>query len=297
MKNTHFAAVATAFAVLVTFTASPARSQSPALSQSDVKFRLSRDSSIILVPVKVNGQGPFEFILDTGADDVVLDASLARRVSVETSDSARQATIAGGWAPDRSVADSLQVGPARVKHTPVLLTDLSVVRAAVPEAQGVLGQGFLSQFNYLLDYQHRSIRFEQGDEIQDSIHGEPVPSSLDAHRMIVYAQVEAKGSHAVRLLLDSGANTLVLSRASAEASHVALDAARVETTVNAKVALPSGRVPQLMVGLRRLRDLPVAITSAQQMQQICDGLLPASLFKALYINNSKGFVEILDTDR
>jgi hypothetical protein len=52
-----------------------------------------------------------------------------------------------------------------------------------------------------------------------------------------------------------------------------------------------------MVGLRRLRNLPVAVSSAQQLQQICDGLLPASLFKALYVNNTKGFVEVVDSAR
>lgn len=293
MKITHFAAVATGIVVLAAWLANP----SPARSQSEVKFRLSGDSSIILVRVQVNGHGPFEFILDTGADDVVVDASLARQLSLQPSGSVHQATIAGGWAPQRAVADSLQLGCARVEHTAVLLTDLSGVRAAVPEAQGILGLGFLAHFNYLLDYQHRSIRFEQAGEIEQSIHGEPLPSSLDGHRMMVYAQVEAAGSHAVRLLLDSGANTLVLSRPSAEASHVVLDATRQETTVNTKVALPSGRIPTLMVGTWRLRNLTAIVNSASQMQQICDGLLPTSFFRALYFNNTRGFVEILGTDR
>jgi predicted aspartyl protease len=293
MKKTYFAVIAVSFSAFLSLAASP----NPAHSQSEIKFRLVHDSSIILVPVLVNGQGPFEFILDTGADDLILDASLARHLAFSVSGSAHQATIAGSWNTNQSVADSVQLGSARLQNIPVLLANLEGVRTKIPGAQGILGQGFLSHFNYLLDYQHRSIRFEQSDEIQDSIHGEPVPSSLDAHRMIVYAQVESKGSQAVRLLLDSGANTLVLSRASAEASHVVLDAARLEITANTKVALPSGRVPQLMVGLRQFRNLPAVVSPAPQMQQICDGLLPTSLFKALYVNNTRGFVEILDTDQ
>jgi predicted aspartyl protease len=293
MKNSQIAQIALSIASCFALVASP----NPIRSQSEVKFRPIFDSSIILVPVVLNGRGPFEFIVDTGADDVILDASLARRLSLPLSGSVRHATIAGAWESNQSVAESLQLGSVRIQNIPMLLANFESVRSNVPGAQGILGQGFLSHFNYLLDYKKRSIRFEQRDEIQNSIRGEPLPCSHDGHRMIVYAQVGATGSHAVRLLLDSGATTLVLSRASAEASRVVLDAARVEITVNTKVALPSGRIPQIMVGLRRFRNLPVAISSVQQLQQICDGLLPASLFRALYVNNTKGFVEVVDSAR
>jgi predicted aspartyl protease len=293
MKTAHFEAIAASLAIVVVAVAIP----NSARSQSEVKFRLLHDSSIILVPVLVNGQGPFEFILDTGADDVVVDKSLAKRLGLVSSGRAHQATIAGAWAPDQSEAESLQVGSARTEKTLILLTDLSPLCALAAGAQGVLGQGFLSHFNYLLDYEHRSIRFEQADEIQDSIHGEPIPTTLAGRRMIVYAQVQVKGSVAVRLLLDSGANTLVLSRASSDAARIVLDTPRLETTVSTRVALPSGRVPQLTVGLWRLRDLPAAVTSAQLMPQICDGLLPASIFKSIYVNNTQGFVEIPNSAR
>jgi predicted aspartyl protease len=289
MKRTHFRPVAAGFAVIVAMIFSPKSTR----SQPEIRFRLVRDSSIILVPVKVNGQGPFEFILDTGADDVVLDASLATRLSLQSSGSGRGATIAGPWATALTVAKSIELGSARVDTAPVLLADLSGLRGAVPGAQGILGQAFLAHFNYLLDYRQSSIRFEQGDEIQESIHGAPLPATLAGHRMIVHAELETAESVAVRLLLDSGANALVLNRDSADAAHVFLHATRFETTANAKVALPTGRIPEIMFGSQRLRNLPVAVSSAWQMQ-VCDGLLPASLFKALYINNRQGFVEIVE---
>jgi predicted aspartyl protease len=293
MKRTHCAVIAVSFASFLSVAASP----SPARTQSGIKFRLIHDSSIILVPVLVDGQGPFEFILDTGADDVILDSSLAQRLQNPPTASADQQTIAGKWAAGRSVAESLQLGDARIQDIPVLLTDLSTVRAAVPAAQGILGQSFLAHFNYLLDYRHTTILFGQGDKISKSIHGEPIRAALSGHRMIVDAMTETAGNISLRLLLDSGASALVLSRGSADAIHLVVDGHRFETTVNAKVALPSGRIGQLILGSRVLRNLPATVSAAQQMQQICDGLLPTSLFKALYINNTQGFVEILDTDR
>ena len=286
------------FAARIAFWCVLVAGSSPVLGQSEVKFRLISDSSIILVPVLVNGQGPFPFILDTGSDDVILDSTLARRLSLSISaGDAHQATVAGAWAPGRSVAKSLQLGPVQTQNAPVLLTDLSGIRSRAPQAQGVLGQSFLSLFNYLLDYQNRSIRFEQSGELQHSIHGEPLPLEIDGHRILLLAQAQTASSAPLRLLLDTGTNALVLSRASADAIHLVVDGQKFETTVNAKIALPFGRLGQLTLGSRLLHDLPVTVSAAQQMQQVCDGLLPTSLFKALYVNNTEGFVEILDNYR
>ncbi|MGO9434080.1 MAG: aspartyl protease family protein, partial [Terracidiphilus sp.] len=74
MKNTHIAPVA----AIIAFYCLLIAGSNPILCQSEVKFSLIAGSSIILVPVIVDGQGPFSFILDTGADDVILDTTLAR---------------------------------------------------------------------------------------------------------------------------------------------------------------------------------------------------------------------------
>jgi hypothetical protein len=293
MKNIHVAPLAASIAFCCLLLAG----SNPVRCQSEVKFRLISGSSIILVPVRVDGQGPFSFILDTGADDVILDSSLARRLSLSVSGNAHQATILGAWAPDRSVAKSLQLGPVQTQDASVLLTDLSGVRSRVPQAQGILGQSFLSHFNYLLDYQNRSIRFERNNEIRLSIQGKPLPLAIVGHRILLLAHARTAGSAPLRLLLDSGANALVLSRASADATHLVVYGQRFETIVNNEVALPFGRLEQLDLGSRVLRNLPVTVSAAQQMQKVCDGLLPASLFKAIYVNNTEGFVKISDTTR
>ena len=264
----------------------------PLLCQSGVRFHFITDSSIILVPVLVNGQGPFPFILDTGADDVILDASLARRLALPVSGNVHQATILGAWVPDRSVAHSLQLGPVQIQNAPVLLTDLSGLRSRVPEAYGILGQRFLSHFNYLIDYQDRFIHFEQKDEIHSSVRGKRLPSAIVGNRILLLAHAQTAGGTPLRLLLDSGANALVLSRASADAIHLVILGKKFETTVGGKVALPFGRLGQLALGSRLLLNLPATVSAAQEMPEVCDGLLPAALFRVIYINNNKGFVEI-----
>jgi predicted aspartyl protease len=290
MKSIHIASLAASIAFCCLLTAG----STPLVCRSEVRFRLISDSSIILVPVIVDGLGPVPFILDTGADDVILDESLARRLALPVSGKRLQATILGAWVPDSSVAKTLQLGPVQIQNAPVLLADLSGVRSRVPEAYGILGQRFLSHFNYLIDYQNRMIRFEQNDEIQSSIQEKPLPSAIGGQHILLLAHAQAAGSAPLRLLLDSGANALVLSQASANAIHLVVSGQKFETTVGGKIALPFGRLRQLALGSRLLLNLPATVTAEQHMPLACDGLLPASLFKVIYINNNKGFIEIVD---
>ena len=55
-------------------------------SSAKAKFRLAGGAQpLILLPVEVNGQGPFEFILDTGAGTSLLSSELAKQARTSRS--------------------------------------------------------------------------------------------------------------------------------------------------------------------------------------------------------------------
>jgi predicted aspartyl protease len=89
-----------------------------------------------------------------------------------------------------------------------------------------------------------------------------------------------------RLLLDSGASSLILfrppgkSRSSGEAEM--LTHAGVKT-----VAVH--RVRELRIGRLVLRDLPAGVTGHASD---VDGLLPAALFSRIYVDNNRGMVTL-----
>jgi len=61
-----------------------------------VKFRLAGDAQpLILLPVQVNGDGPFEFILDTGAGTSLLSSDLAKKLNIKII-STKEGQSAGG---------------------------------------------------------------------------------------------------------------------------------------------------------------------------------------------------------
>ena len=112
----------------------------------------------------------------------------------------------------RSVAPELRVGAAGVQGMPVLVEDLAGLRQMDARIEGILGQDFLSHFNYLLDYRRRVLRIEAESEIEDALAGDRVAMETRGNRMIVDGEGQGLRSAAVRLLLDSGASSLVLMR-------------------------------------------------------------------------------------
>jgi len=258
-------------------------------AQSEIRFRLVHDT-LVVVSLTANGQGPFDFVLDTGADTTIVDPSLANTLSLVSTGSLQQTTLASTQTLTRSSIRSMAIGGGRVENVPVLVEDLGGLRNMDGRIEGIAGQNFLAHFNYLLDYRKHSVRIEQADEIQQALDGDRVPMDRGDHRMIVASEAQSVGRAKLRLLLDSGANTVVLLPAASHALNLSAQESGVETTSSGEVGLHVGRVHALTVGSQQLHEIAVALASTAPAEQIGDGLLPTALFQSLYVNNREGFV-------
>ncbi|HME06289.1 MAG TPA: aspartyl protease family protein [Bryobacteraceae bacterium] len=123
-----------------------------------VPFQLASASKpLILVPARVNGQGPFQFALDTGASRTMLSSEFAAQLAIETSD---DSPATGGGGQIRILAGSvcsLAVGNVAVRdHAIGAVEFLSMLSTAVgAKLDGILGHNFLSQFKVAINYPGR----------------------------------------------------------------------------------------------------------------------------------------------
>jgi predicted aspartyl protease len=286
MKINAFASLTIHFAALILLLAAVCPRSS---AQAPVHFQLAHDA-LIIIPVSANDEGPVYFLLDTGADTTIVDTALAKKLSLAAMQTIQQATVTGSQPVTVSVLARLAVGPAELPNLPVLEEDLSSLRRMDGRIVGIVGQDFLSHFNYLLSYRERTVRFEQENDLQDAMDGDPTPMQAAGHRMIVAAEAQAGADTRLRLVLDSGANSVVLMGPASIALHCAAAQQATETSSAGSAAMRTGRVDMLKVASRELRNLPVALVAAAPPQQTGDGLLPTMLFDSLYINNRQGFV-------
>lgn len=124
-------------------------------SGSSLSFKLASASKpLILVPAIANGQGPFQFALDTGASRTMLSSQLAGQLAVATTD---DSPVTGGGGQIQILAgtlSSLAVGDAEVRDLAIGAGEfLNMLSAAVgAKLDGIIGYNFLNQFRVTINY-------------------------------------------------------------------------------------------------------------------------------------------------
>src|ERR1700678_1599021 len=130
----------------------------------DVSFRLAGGQNpLILVPVYVEGKGPYEFILDTGAYRCLLSPELSSSIGIQPGSQQQATGIGGAINMSSARVSSLTVGTASQENIEVAITaELSRLGDAVQtKVDGVLGSNFLKNFRVSLDYARGVVRLDR----------------------------------------------------------------------------------------------------------------------------------------
>jgi predicted aspartyl protease len=259
-------------------------------AEGGVRLRLL-GGRLPVVPVYVNGEGPFDFLLDTGTNSTVVTPALAARLRLRPSDSVTLITVAGQRDVPRASLGRVEVGGRAAADVEALVSGLEPLSDLDPRLSGVLGQNFLERFNYTLDYGGRNLEFESGGAPPA---GERVPFAVEEGKLVVGAVCDAPAPRALRLVLDAAASGLVIFDDARRglARILSPHAAALMLTEAGGVEARLARLPALRVGDSHLRDVPVALLPdpPRRDARAEDGLLPTSLFRAVYFNHAAGYV-------
>jgi predicted aspartyl protease len=146
--------------------AAPARTRAPAdTTAGEIEFELAGpNEAALVVPVRINGREPVNFIMDTGATLTCVDVSLARVLALPegriSSGVAIGAMSAGRVETVR--IDSLRIGNAIAYDLTACRLDLAPLREALG-VQGLVGLNFLKSFDVALDFDRRVLRLTAPD--------------------------------------------------------------------------------------------------------------------------------------
>lgn len=156
----------------------------------DVVATAVDDGLRMTVPVMVNGQGPFEFVIDTGADRTVISTELAERLGLPEAGKARLHAMGGERDVRIVTIDRVQVSTNIARD---------VRAAALPArnlgADGLLGIDSLKGQRIIMDFKARTMT------VQPSSKSEKAPA--DEESMIV---VTAKTRLGQLVMVDADAN-------------------------------------------------------------------------------------------
>lgn len=138
----------------------PARVDLPADSAAgEVAFELAgAGGSALVVPVHINGEGPYQFVMDTGATVTCVDDALASSLALpDVRGVVGTAAGVGGQGRLRLVSlDSLRLGGVRVHGVQACVVDLEHLGGLGLELDGLVGLNVLKEFRVTIDFE-RSI--------------------------------------------------------------------------------------------------------------------------------------------
>ena len=127
----------------------------------ELAFQLAgpNDAAIVL-PVYINGRGPIDLILDTGATITCVDTSLVRELSLpeQRLTIGKAIGVGGSGLVGMHRVDSLRVAGATSRRLNVCAMDLSGMRAVAPTVRGLLGLNVLKHFTLTVDFERRVLR-------------------------------------------------------------------------------------------------------------------------------------------
>jgi predicted aspartyl protease len=261
--------------------------------------------ALIVIPVRINQAGPFDFMVDTGSQVTVIDRSLASELDLKPQGTVGIVTVASYVHTSTTVLDTLEADSKVVEKSPAIVEDLRQIQAADPRIRGALGESFLSHFDFLVDYGNKLFCLDETNAMRDSVGGERIRFVPPQHpedelpfmeRLVISVHLSGVGTKPIQLQLDSGSDGPILYPGSEQSEIRALVHAAVPRGGNATLAQRAFAVVPLQnmqIGNRILRHVSFAtpvVVPENLPRQYEDGVLPTLMFRRVFISGVGGFV-------
>jgi hypothetical protein len=262
--------------------------------------------ALIVIPVRINNAGPFDFMVDTGSQIVVVDPSLASQLHLKVQGTVGLVSAANYAAASLTILDTLEAGSHLVEKPLAAVQDLGQIQAVDSRIRGVLGQSFLTHFDMLIDNEHKLLCLDETHAMREKVRGEHIqlvaPSRAESElpyteRLVLSVRLSGIKNRQVLLQLDSGSDGPILYPSSDEAEQRILNQAapRISSASKAQQAFAVLPPQEMRIGARTVSHVhfvtPVNVGLNIPTRDEA-GLLPTVLFKRVYINHADHFAVI-----
>jgi predicted aspartyl protease len=169
----------------------------------DVQFN-NEHYDRMTVPVRLSGTGPYQFLVDTGADRTAISRELAGRLNLPAGSEAALHSVAGV-----STVATATVPDLQLTRKPMRIVDAPLLDRANIGADGILGVDTLRSQRVMFDFeaQTMSIVPSAAPDFHDE-EGTIVVRAARRNGRLVLAQAAANGSR-LTVVLDTGSQISV----------------------------------------------------------------------------------------
>lgn len=243
-------------------------------ASSATPFHLGPQGGVI-VPVMLNGQGPFRMLLDTGASHSAITDDLAAAIGARAVARSTVITTTGETLRTIVAIDRLRIGAIDADH---VLPSVVPARSFDHDGniQGLIGQDVLAGLRYTLDFKRRAVEWH---DATPEIRGTALTLAFEHGRFLVSLP---QAQTTVRLVPDSGAGAFVVYEVAGKSSFNVVETGRTAELSSADARYPARlvRLREIRLGDRTLRNLAAVAISRNGLHPADgDGLLPLHLFE------------------
>jgi predicted aspartyl protease len=265
-------------------------------SSAKVKFRLAGGAQpLILLPVHVNGRGPFEFILDTGAGTSLLTPELAKQLNVKIVGSKEGQSAGGKVAVSLAKADSLAVGNAKSDDVDLGIVDLSQVGKTIgAKIEGDLGYNFLSHFRVTINYRDCEIYFDDPKRVESLGRAAKteVPIRLASPaKPLILVDVHANGHGPFQFAIDTGTSTTAITPQLASQLGVSSSPISLGSTAGAHVNVSAGTIKSFQLGGAKIDNVAVVVADFFEMLSTAIGAKLDGIVGYNFLRNYKVVID------
>jgi len=224
-----------------------------AIGGHDVKAR--QVETRLTVEVRINGHGPYQFVVDSGADTSVVGRRIARDLQLPLGTPA----ILNGMT-DRSIVDRVKVDGLTLGPTTIEDLQLPTLEEGDVGGQGMIGIDALVRQRIMMDFEKRQIKVEDATRPAKSLPGEIVITARRSHGQLILTHVKASGL-ALDAVIDTGAEMSIgnpILRDRLIRRHQKFQQVKAIGVTGREIDLQVAVIPELQIGGILIRNLPIA---------------------------------------
>ena len=168
----------------------------------DIKFR-DDGYDRMTVPVRLQGTGPYRFLVDTGADRTAISRDLATRLNLYTGDRLQLHSVG-----KVATVSTASITALRLTRREVRVDDAAVLESRDMGADGILGVDSLSSERVLFDFEGQKMSIVPSSVRENFDRNEIVITARRRNGRLVLTQARAN-DRPVAVVLDTGAQISV----------------------------------------------------------------------------------------
>ncbi|MGE5563914.1 MAG: retroviral-like aspartic protease family protein [Bacillota bacterium] len=233
----------------------------------DIRFKNDRDHRLT-VPVRVSGMGPFQFMVDTGADRTSISWELAGKLGLTRGESANIHTVTGVSTVSTATVPDLQLTRKAMK-----IVDAPVLDSQNIGADGIIGVDSLRSQSVLFDFEKSTLSIVPS--ATPNFSDDPNVIVVQAARKngrLVFTDARANG-RPVSVVIDTGAEISIGNEALRKqlVGRGLLDPSQKVDLQSVTGDLITGDymfVRQLEIGGLTLKDLAIVFADAHTFKEL-----------------------------